>query len=164
MAAGIPIQFKLLALLTMANSAPLILKWVGRGRTFAPLDFGLVLADGRPLFGPSKTWAGAACAIIGTALLAPVLSTTLAAGTFAGAGAMLGDLVSSFVKRRLGLRPSAPAPGLDQLPESVLPLVLIRAALPCSWGDILVVAATFTAGEMAIALVLSRLGWRERPF
>jgi hypothetical protein len=43
--------------------------------------------------------------------------------------AMLGDLFSGFVKRRLGMGPSDKALGLDYVPESLLPLlacVLVR--------------------------------------
>ena len=47
-------------------------------------------------------------------------------------GAMAGDLVSSFMKRRLRLKSEAQAVGLDQIPEVLLPLLLRKSRLGLS--------------------------------
>jgi CDP-2,3-bis-(O-geranylgeranyl)-sn-glycerol synthase len=97
-----------------------------------PMDFGKVLKDGRRVFGPGKTWRGFALGglaglIVGGLLHA--LATAAGAGvtdfgagsawllTCAGLawGALLGDAVKSFVKRRLGKERGAPWLGPDQL-------------------------------------------------
>ena len=49
---------------------------------------------------------------------APGLPATV--GTPLGGGAMLGDALSSFIKRRMGAAPSSRATGLDQIPEALL--------------------------------------------
>jgi hypothetical protein len=49
---------------------------------------------------------------------------------------MAGDLFSSFLKRRLNLPPSSPALGLDQVPESLFPLLACRYSLPLTPIDI----------------------------
>lgn len=43
------------------------------------------------------------------------LASSFQLGVFLGIGAWLGTLGSSFLKRRLGIKPGAPAPVLDQL-------------------------------------------------
>jgi hypothetical protein len=48
-------------------------------------------------------------------------------GVVVGSMAMLGDLFSSFVKRRLNLPPSSRATFLDQVPESLFPLLASRS-------------------------------------
>ncbi len=108
---------------------------------FAPLargrrriDFGKKFWDGRNLLGPGKTWEGLFFALlIGTLFgclevylypsLNPIaleagfsLQNVSVASVFAVAlGAMVGDMVGSFFKRRIKLERGRPAPLLDQL-------------------------------------------------
>jgi len=96
-----------------ANAAPLVL---GGG---ASLDGGRSLADGRPIFGPHKTVRGVIAGIVvGTliglaeSLVDPRLAT---AGFMIALGAVLGDLLGAFVKRRLNVEPGKAFPVLDQL-------------------------------------------------
>src|SRR5690349_7281051 len=110
--------FYLLILLGVANSTPIFAKNLLGDRFAAPLDGGCVLPDGRPLFGRSKTIRGVILSIAGTALAAALLGLGWSAGAILAAGAMLGDLASSFTKRRLGLAPHAQAFLLDQVPEA----------------------------------------------
>ncbi|HWB98410.1 MAG TPA: CDP-archaeol synthase [Bryobacteraceae bacterium] len=156
------VVLKLLLLVATANSAPLLLKWAS-GKQFAPLDGGVLFSDRRPLFGRSKTWAGLLCSIIATAVVAWALGLSLDAGVHAGAAAMVGDLASSFIKRRLAMPPSAPAPVLDQLPEAIFPLLVLRRFVAFSWMDFGVVLILFCFGEMAVAAGLARVGVREPP-
>ncbi|WP_200248436.1 CDP-archaeol synthase, partial [Thiococcus pfennigii] len=76
---------------------------------------------------------------------------------------MLGDAASSWVKRRLGLARSARAIGLDQIPESLLPLLALAQVLDLGWGDIFIIVAAFTAFDLVVSRLLYRLGWRNRP-
>ncbi|MDE1798154.1 MAG: CDP-2,3-bis-(O-geranylgeranyl)-sn-glycerol synthase [Candidatus Micrarchaeota archaeon] len=109
----------------VANASPVLLggQW--------PVDFGLRLPDGRPIFGKSKTWlgiaAGLSCGMLAAVLLAHALPGTpldlwggqpsdyLLAGLLLSAGALAGDLAGSFVKRRLGFSAGQPSFILDQL-------------------------------------------------
>ena len=113
---------QLLILLTLANGGPVIAKLVLASHLATPLDGNLVLADGRPLFGPSKTARGVMVAVLVTTACAPLIGLEFKIGAMVGTTAMAGDLFSSFLKRRLGLVPSSRATGLDQIPESLLPV------------------------------------------
>ena len=140
------------------------MKWFAGGRHFQALDNGIIFPDGRPLLGHSKTWAGVACAFTACSVIAPLLGLSIEAGLCTAAAAMAGDLCSSFVKRRLGLSSSAPAPGLDQVPEAVFPLFILQAFLPLTWSDMAVALLLFVLGEITFASLLERCGLREPPF
>ena len=108
---------QLLALLALANGAPLIAKRLFGSALAFPLDTGITLEDGQPLFGHSKTIRGIALSIAVTTLGAPWTGLPSTAGLLVSAIAMIGDLLSSFVKRRMKLVPGSMALALDQIPE-----------------------------------------------
>jgi CDP-2,3-bis-(O-geranylgeranyl)-sn-glycerol synthase len=116
-----------------------------------PLDFGLELGDGRRLLGSHKTWRGLAAGVLACALAAPFLELDVETGAGFGAAALLGDALSSVVKRRLALRPGAEVVGLDQLPEALLPLVLFSRALGVGAVEIAAVALLFTVLDVLVA-------------
>jgi CDP-2,3-bis-(O-geranylgeranyl)-sn-glycerol synthase len=58
------------------------------------------------------------------------------------------DALSSGIKRRLRLPPGADAPGLDQLPEAVIPLIVFNVSLGMSVVEIAVVAVVFLAANL----------------
>jgi CDP-2,3-bis-(O-geranylgeranyl)-sn-glycerol synthase len=78
--------------------------------------------------------------------------------------AMAGDLFSSFFKRRMNLRAGSRATGLDQVPESLFPLLACRTALALTTLDIVAAIILFFVGEVLLSLVVYRLGLRERPY
>ena len=155
---------QLLVLLTVANGTPVLAKRL-LGRRFSwPLDGGCRFFDGRPLFGPSKTLRGVVLSLGVTAALAPLVGLSPAIGVTVAAAAMLGDLVSSFVKRRMNRPSSSQALGLDQVPESLFPLLACRGALELSALDILAAVGLFFIGELLASRVLYRLRIRDRPY
>jgi CDP-2,3-bis-(O-geranylgeranyl)-sn-glycerol synthase len=115
------LSVKILLLLCIVNGAPILLRKLLDGRFAWALDGGRRLADGRPVFGPSKTWRGISGALLAGALAGRALGLGWGVGLQAGAFAMLGDLFSSFCKRRVGIPSSGMALGLDQVPESLFP-------------------------------------------
>lgn len=135
---------KALLLVCLASSAAWAASRVMGKRLAAPLDFGYTLPDGKPLFGHHKTWRGLVAGILACALVAPLLGLTVATGAGFGAAALLGDALSSAVKRRFALRPGSEILGLDQLPEALLPLVLFAEPLRIGVIEIAVVAVVFT--------------------
>lgn len=153
-----------LYLLTLANGSPVIAKKFLGSRLALPLDAGVLFLDGRPLLGPSKTVRGVLISVAATAALAPLLGVDPATGALVAAFAMLGDLLSSFTKRRLGLVSSAQAIGLDQIPESLLPLLACRDALSLTYADIAVCTGIFLVGELALSRVLYALHVRDQPY
>jgi CDP-2,3-bis-(O-geranylgeranyl)-sn-glycerol synthase len=155
---------RLLLLLTVANTAPIALKRILGRRWEAPIDGGRHFLDGRPWLGPSKTWRGLAAAVLACVLVSRVLGFSLDAGALAGLLAMTGDALSSFLKRRLGVPPSGRAFGIDQIPEAVLPMLVLRASLDLTWAVIAGVALAFMLLETPAARLSCRLGLRDRPY
>lgn len=91
-----------------ANAAPVIF---GGG---PPIDGGRSFPDGRPIFGPRKTFRGFFAGLaVGT--LVGFLQDNVLQGFVLSLGALVGDLIESFVKRRLNRPPGAPFPVADQL-------------------------------------------------
>jgi CDP-2,3-bis-(O-geranylgeranyl)-sn-glycerol synthase len=155
---------QILLLLALANGTPLIAKRVLGNNLARPLDGGLILADGQPLFGHSKTIRGIVLSMIVTALGAPFIGLAWPVGLLVSAGAMLGDLFSSFTKRRMKLPSGSMALGLDQGPESFLPAILCRWVLPVTLADILLVTVLFFAGELIASRALYTLKIRDHPY
>jgi CDP-diglyceride synthetase len=155
---------QLLVLLALANGAPLIAKRLFGSALAFPLDNGITLEDGQPLFGHSKTIRGIALSIAVTTLGAPLTVLPVTAGLLVSAMAMIGDLLSSFVKRRMKLVPSSMALALDQIPESLLPAIAARWVLPVSVLDIIFVTGLFFVGELVASRVLFALNIRDRPY
>lgn len=153
-----------LALSAVANGTPILAKWWLGERWVRPLDGGLRLWDGEPLLGASKTIRGLVLAIVAAALAGVVIGVGLGTGAIAGAAAMAGDLMSSFTKRRLRLKPSSMAPGLDQVPEVLLPLLAIAGRLGLNVLDIVIGVAMFWMGEILISRILFSLKIRDRPY
>jgi CDP-2,3-bis-(O-geranylgeranyl)-sn-glycerol synthase len=155
---------QILLLLGIANGTPIIAKKLLKDRLAAPLDAGLRFPDGYPVFGKSKTVRGVLIAVGCTAIAAPLVGLSLATGAALGAASMAGDLLSSFVKRRLGLPPHAQAFGLDQIPEALLPLLLLRAQFGLSAQDIGLLVVAFVVIEIVLSRVLFHLRIRDEPY
>lgn len=129
-----------------------------------PIDGGRTW-NGRRLLGDGKTWRGTAAGVAAGTLLAAILDVVagpLAAATgltlpgipldvgFALAlGAMLGDIVASFVKRRIGQVRGESLPGLDQLDFVVGALVLAALVAPGWFG------AVFTPTRIVVVIVIT---------
>lgn len=153
----------------VANAMATIPK--GRG---PPMDFGRIWApDGRRVFGPSKTWSGFLFGAIVAMpvgllegwliLLAPpdlALVPQLAPSVLAAIpvvailtfGAMTGDAVGSFVKRRLGRESGSRTIFLDQLPFVAVPIALGLAFYPTLFVDV------FFRWEAVLWLLVYTLG------
>jgi CDP-archaeol synthase len=155
---------QLMALLVLANGAPVLAKKIFGTRLSFPLDFGAMFFDGRPLFGPSKTFRGVAAALVITTAASPLIGLNPAIGAIVGSAAMAGDLLSSFLKRRLNQPPSSQALGLDQIPESLFPLLACGGALSLTAADIALGVAIFFAGELLLSRLLFRVHLRDEPY
>jgi CDP-diglyceride synthetase len=155
---------QLLILLAVANGTAVVAKKVFGDAFARPLDGGAVFVDGRPLFGPTKTIRGIVLSLLATPLSASLMGLEWKVGALVAIGAMAGDLFSSFVKRRLGLPPSSMAIGLDQIPESLLPLIAAGMLLPVTLLDIVAVVTIFFVGELMLSRILFKLRLRDRPY
>jgi CDP-2,3-bis-(O-geranylgeranyl)-sn-glycerol synthase len=77
---------------------------------------------------------------------------------------MIGDLFSSFVKRRLGMSASSKFTGLDQIPEALLPLVACMAILPLTPLSVAIATFVFFVGALLLSRVFFKLNIRDRPY
>jgi CDP-diglyceride synthetase len=158
------VDLRLLMLLLVANGTPVIAKRLVGHRLARPVDGGLTWVDRRPLFGSSKTIRGVVLSVLATSACAPIVGLSWQLGVTVGAVAMAGDLCASFVKRRLKLRPGSRATGLDQVPESLLPLLVCAPALSLTVTDVVLSVAIFFAGEIVLSRLLYRFRLRDRPY
>ena len=123
-----------------------------------PIDLGKKLPDGKPIFGSHKTYKGFAAGLIAGVLVSVVQTVALQyimlsdftlpfyfnilTGSMIALGALTGDLVHSFIKRRIRLAEGAPLPVADQL-DFVLGAIsfslLVSAPPPLLTGVIIIV-------------------------
>ena len=101
----------------VANSTPVVL---GGGPA---LDGGEMWSDGKPILGPNKTIRGGITGIISGTLLG-FLQGNLIGGFAQATGAILGDLLSSFYKRRRDYLPGSSMPLIDQLDFIIIAVIL----------------------------------------
>jgi CDP-archaeol synthase len=158
------LTLQLLLLLMLANGTPLVAKKLLGERYSYPLDCNLKFSDGRPLLGRSKTVRGVLLAVLVTTAGASITGLGWKNGVLIGGFAMAGDLVSSFSKRRLNRPSSSRASGLDQVPESLFPLLACRNSLSLGIGDIAVCVAVFFAGDVLLSRLLYAWHLRDRPY
>lgn len=159
----------------VANSAPLVL---GGGTA---IDFGRKISDGRRLFGKGKTIRGFVGGTAAGTLLGVFFSAAgieffgLSAGEkialafLLSFGALFGDLLGSFVKRRLGMAEGEPFFAIDQLLFLVVALTLVYVYDPAVaakvgvWGTAFLVLLTFAAhlffNSLAHRLKLKKVPW-----
>jgi hypothetical protein len=132
------VSLRLLALLAAANIAPIAAKRLLGARWSAAVVVAAVAAV--PLGFPPRL------------------------GAEIGALAMLGDMLASFVKRRLRIPSSGRATGIDQIPEALLPLLIIRGELGLAWLQIAAITLAFFALELPLSRLGFWLGLRDRPY
>ncbi len=153
-----------LLLMITANGAPIFARNLLQHRFSRPIDSGLILRDGRPLFGKAKTWRGLFAAVCLTAAVGRLLGLSSVLGGLFAFYSMVGDLIASFLKRRIGKIESSRARGFDTLPESLLPVVLLKDELSLNGLDILLIAAAFFLMEEFVSPLLYKWHIRRRPY
>ena len=154
----------MLTLLVLANGTPVVAKKILGEHLAYPLDGGVQVVDGRPLLGRSKTIRGVVLAVLATTAGAPLIGLDWGIGALVGCLAMVGDLVSSCLKRRMALPPSSRASGLDQVPEALFPLLACRNPLSLTMVDIAAGVGLFFIGEVLLSRVFYALRLRDRPY
>jgi CDP-2,3-bis-(O-geranylgeranyl)-sn-glycerol synthase len=149
----------------VANAVPVVL---GGGR---PIDGGMQFVDGRRIFGAGKTVRGflagvAAGTSVGLlqSLFAGALSYYLALGFLIALGALVGDLLGSFIKRRLGIKQGRAAPGLDQLSFVVVALIAASPLALPSWEVVLTIIIITPPIHLATNFGGYKLGLKSRPY
>ena len=152
-----------------------------------PVDGGKECKDGRRLIGNGVTWkglingtilgtlVGAVLGIIGTfygdlsvltggIIDLPVYGSIIGGlilGFLMAFGALLGDLVVSFIKRRIGLQSGEPAPIMDQLDFVVGALVLSLLVVKISWEFFIIVAILTLILHLGSNMIAYLLGIKD---
>ena len=157
-------QIHLLLLIIIANGAPIMLRALMGRRLDVAIDFGYRLADNNPLFGSSKTWRGVIAAVILTSIAAVLIGYPASTGAQIALYAVLGDVLSSFIKRRLGMAPSSMAPLLDQVPESFLPALMLMDTFELDLQSVIILVCVFIIMELLLSYIFFKLGIRNRPY
>lgn len=155
---------QVLLLLLVSNGAPVMFNKLLGPRYAWPVDNGLILADGGPLFGNHKTWRGVLAGVALAGGVAGLLHIDLWDGLLFGGLAMTGDLLSSFIKRRIGSHEGSRARGLDTIPESLLPVWGLRESFELSVIDMALIVGLFFLVEEGLSPILYKLHIRKRPY
>ncbi len=148
----------------VANGAPVIL---GGG---IPIDGGKRFRDGRPIFGAGKTVRGFGAGLIaGSSVGMLQWAVTgqciyIALGLLLALGALVGDLLGSFVKRRLNISRGGAAPGLDQLGFVVFALLFASPLMLPSWEVILTILILTPIIHLATNFGAYKLGLKNNPY
>jgi CDP-2,3-bis-(O-geranylgeranyl)-sn-glycerol synthase len=146
-----------LLLLVVANSTPWVVARLAGSHWATPLDLGFTMPDGEPLLGNHKTWRGLVSATLACGLVAALWDFGALRGCGFGALVLLGDGLSSLLKRRMHRRPGAEIPVLDQLPEALLPLYVFASPLGLGAAQVAGVVVVFALLDMAATRI------RQRP-
>ena len=116
----------------IANSTPTLF---GGG---PPIDGGRLWKDGRPILGPGKTWRGLIVGIGFGTIVGLLLGYFVEQEIFKSAirafmlsfGALLGDAIGSFIKRRSGLKRGESYLFMDQLGFIFVGIILVLLFSP----------------------------------
>jgi CDP-diglyceride synthetase len=152
----LPNWLRALLLLLTANAAPWAAARLLGSRWAAPIDAGWTIAGGRRLLGGHKTWRGLVASMLVSALIASSLGYSVRLGLAFAALAISGDAASSAIKRRLDISSGTEIPGLDQIPEALIPLLCLSGPLGISLAVACILAGIFLVLDLA-AIPLRRL-------
>ncbi len=155
---------ELLVLLVLANATPVFARNILQARFAWPVDAGIRFFDGQPVFGASKTVRGLMFSVAFTTMGAWLIGLGWKIGLLVGCAAMAGDLFSSFVKRRLKMPPSSRATGLDQIPETLFPLLACQQFLDLGVMEIVAVIVIFFVGSVLLSPLFYKLSIRKHPY
>ena len=159
----------------MANAAPVLFK-TGRSRT--PMDMRMRFYDSRRILGEGKTWVGFFTGVItGTAMgyvtwalglltIYPSLDQHLLVAFMLSLGTMTGDVIGSFLKRRLALGKGKPMWLMDQLSFYIVAIAFILPWRPVALDlSMFVVLGAVTALVHYYANVLAyKAGLKKVPW
>jgi CDP-2,3-bis-(O-geranylgeranyl)-sn-glycerol synthase len=149
-----------------------------------PIDMGRKFLDGKPIFGSHKTFrgflagftAGLLVSIVQTIVLQSELASDFARllpfqfnvliGSMIALGALTGDLVHSFVKRRMGKVEGAPLPLADQI-DFVVGAILFSFLVSGSFPPLLTIVLVFVITvpvHLLTNLIAYALGVKKTPY
>jgi CDP-2,3-bis-(O-geranylgeranyl)-sn-glycerol synthase len=147
-----------------ANAVPVV---AGGGR---PLDSGRAFFDGRPILGKNKTFRGFFAGLaVGTGVglaESAVFGYSLLFGLMLSLGALSGDLLGAFVKRRLELAPGDMFPVVDQVDFIVGAILLsLLVSPPILFVELLIAVLIITPPiHLLTNFAAYKLGLKNNPW
>jgi CDP-2,3-bis-(O-geranylgeranyl)-sn-glycerol synthase len=157
----------------VANAAPVIF---GGGY---PLDAGRLFWDGKPLFGSNKTIRGFLAGLLVGTLAGFALSSlyqldgfpqnllfpySVLLGFMLSLGALTGDLLHSFVKRRLDISPGSPLPVADQLDFALGALLFSVVVHPPPWLIAVIIVVVTPPIHLLTNILAYLIGAKKTPW
>lgn len=153
-----------LVLILVANGSPIFISYLFSHRASLPVDMAYKLADQQYLFGATKTWRGLISSLLITPVSAFLLGYSFYFGFLIAVFAMTGDLLSSFIKRRLKRPSSSRFLFLDQIPEALFPALVCYFLYGLGLMQVIEIVLIFIIIELASSFVLFRYGIRKKPY
>lgn len=146
------------------------LPWLKKWNT--PIDFGQTY-NGKPIFGPHKTWRGLVCGVLGGTLVGAILphefiahyypAWSVAVAASMSSGALMGDAIKSYFKRRANIRSGGTWFPFDQLDYIVGGLLCILPFGIPSVGLVATITASYFCLVIAVTHIGYWLGLKESP-
>jgi len=153
----------------VANASPLVVSRVIKRRH--PMDFGKYFIDGRRILGDGKTIEGfmvgvLAGSTIGYFTLLIYTEPSLCSAFVLSLGAMVGDSLGSFIKRRLGIPQGDSAIPLDQTMFIIIALLMHELVFPGTVPPQMVILAVAITVPIHLGtnFVAYLIGIKEVPF
>ena len=147
------------------------------------IDFGLNFFDGKPIFGPGKTWEGLIFAVFMGTLFGAVeiyfypqlnaialenglalFELSIFSVFLVALGAMLGDMLGSFIKRRMGISRGRSAPLLDQLDFLFGAFVFAYVFFEISFMSVLLYLMITPFVHLTCCFIGNKLGVKKEPW
>lgn len=147
-----------------ANAIPVI---AGGGR---PIDLGKKFLDGKPIFGKNKTVRGFFAGLIVGSVVgfgeSVLFNYPIFFGLTLSLGALSGDLIAAFIKRRLGFAPGALLPVIDQI-DFVVGAILFFSLFSkrtLSWELIIIMLIITPPLHMSTNIAAYKMGLKSNPW
>ncbi len=137
----------------VANMTPVVF---GGGR---PIDLGKNFIDGKRILGDHKTIRGFISGALAGTLIGVMQGRPLC-GFLLSLGTMLGDMMGSFFKRRMDIRPGESAPLLDQEGFVMVALALCMPIEPLTLVEILIIVLITPPLHLLANLLAYLLGFK----
>ena len=141
----------------LANATPILTK----GKI--PLDMGYNFIDGKRLFGQNKTLRGFAGGLAAGTLVG-ILQGWPLRGFLLSLGALLGDLGGAFLKRRLGMKPGASLPVVDQLDFVGGAFLLVSLINPPTFTEVLLITILTPIIHLSTNIAAYLLNLKKEPW
>ncbi len=141
------------------------------------IDFSRNFFDGRPILGAGKTFEGLALGVsIGTfvgflqsvaqnsQIFSPFFSMTAVSAFSIAFGALAGDIIGSFIKRRLALKRGEPVLLLDQLDFIAGSLLFASLFYPIGMDTVMFIIIITPIVHLAANLTGYKFGLKKEPW